>query len=78
MLFNGLYLYRNRKKLHPARAIFIAIATAYLANAFLCLIVYGETKFESHSRSGWYLTLVIVVPILTELIWILFKKSDPQ
>ncbi|MDB5089367.1 MAG: hypothetical protein JWR09_3361 [Mucilaginibacter sp.] len=78
MLFNGLFLYIKRKKLHPIRASFIGIATAYLANAFLCLIVYGETKFEDHSRSGWYLTLIVVLPILIELIWILFRKSDAQ
>jgi hypothetical protein len=78
ILINGIFLYRKRKKLHPTLACFIGITTAYLANAFLCLIVYGETKFKDQSRSGWYLTLVVVLPILIELIWLLFRKSDTK
>jgi hypothetical protein len=76
ILFNGLFLYIKRKKLDPMRACFIGIATAYLANAFLCLIIYGETKFSGQSRSGWYVTLIIVLPILIEMVWLIFKKSD--
>jgi hypothetical protein len=78
ILFNGTFLYVKRKKLHPTRACLIGIATAYLANAFLCLIVYGEAKFEDQSRSGWYVTMIVVVPMLIELIWLLFRKSDVQ
>lgn len=78
ILFNGIFLYVRRKKLDPTRACFIGVAAAYLANAFLCLIVYGESKFSGLSRSGWYVTLVIVIPILIELIWLLFRKSDTK
>lgn len=77
ILINGIFLYVKRKKLHPTRACIIGLTAAYLANAFLCLIVYGETKFKDTSQSGWYLTLVIVLPMLIELIWLLFRKSEP-
>ncbi|MDB5133240.1 MAG: hypothetical protein JWR02_2989 [Mucilaginibacter sp.] len=78
ILTAGVFLFVNRKDLHTTRAIFIGIATTYLANAFLCLIVYGETKFQDQSRSGWYLTLVVALPIMIEWIWLLFRKSDAQ
>jgi hypothetical protein len=74
----GLLLYVKRKQIHPTRACIIGLAAAYLANAFLCLIVYGETKFKGQSRSGWYVTLVIVLPMSIELIWLIFKKADTQ
>lgn len=57
-------------------AFIIGLTSAYLANAFLCLIVYGEPEFYNQPRSGWYINLVIVIPMLIELIWLLFKKSD--
>jgi hypothetical protein len=76
ILCSGVFLFVKRKNLHPIRACIIGLTAPYLANAFLCLIVYGEKKFEDQSRSGWYLTLIIVLPILIELIWLLFKKSN--
>lgn len=76
ILISGIFLYVKRKKLYPTQAIVIGLTAAYLANAFLCLIVYGEAKFNNQSRSGWYVTLVIVLPMLIELIWLLLRKSD--
>ncbi len=76
ILMSGIFLYAKQKKLHPTRAIIIGLTGAYLANAFLCLIVYGEPKFNDQSRSGWYVTSVIVLPMLIELIWLLFRKTD--
>jgi len=76
ILFSGIFLFVRRKNLHPIRACIIGLTAAYLANAFLCLIVYGEKKFEDQSRSGWDLTVIIVLTIFIELIWLLFKKSN--
>lgn len=76
ILVSGILLYVQRKKLHPIKACIIGLTAAYLANAFLCLIVYGEPEFYNQPRSGWYVTLVIVLPMLIELIWLLFKKTD--
>jgi hypothetical protein len=53
------------------RACIAILTAAYLANASLCLIVYGEAKFGTSSRSGWYLTMAIVWPMALELAWIL-------
>ncbi len=76
LLINGIFLFTRRKKIHATRSLFIGINAAYLANAFLCLIVYGEAKFRDQSRSGWWATLVVVVPILIDLIWLLSIKTD--
>jgi hypothetical protein len=76
ILITGVILYVKRKKIHAAHAFIIGITGAYLANAFLCLIVYGETKFKDQSRAGWYVTVVIVLPMFIEWIWLLCRKSD--
>jgi len=78
ILINGIFLYVKRKKLHPTQACIIGLTAAYLANAFLCLIVYGEAKFKDHSRSGWYVTMVLVLPMLIDLIWLLFRRSNEK
>jgi hypothetical protein len=54
------------------RACIAILTAAYLANASICLIVYGEAKFGTSSRAGWYLTIAIVWPMLLELAWVLF------
>lgn len=54
------------------RACIAILTVAYLANASLCLIVYGEAKFGTSSRSGWYLTMAIIWPMALELVWVLF------
>jgi len=76
ILISGIFLYVSRKKLHPIEAFIIGLTSAYLANAFLCLIVYGEPEFYNQPRSGWYITLVIIIPMLIELTWLLFKKLN--
>lgn len=76
IITSGLILYIKRKEIAPVPVYFIGIASSYLGNAFLCLIMYSEAKFQHQSRSGWYLTIVIIWPILTELIWLLFRKND--
>jgi hypothetical protein len=76
ILFSGIFLYVKRIKLNPAKGIIIGLTTAYLANALLCLIVYGETKFNDQSRSGWYVTLVIVIPILIDYTHLLIQNKE--
>ncbi len=76
ILSSGIFLSVKRKKINPARALIMGITSAYLSNAFICLIVYGEAKFRDQSRSGWYLTLVIVIPMCIELIGLFFTKSE--
>jgi hypothetical protein len=76
ILIAGILLFAKRKRMHPTKALIIGLTCAYLANAFLCLIVYGETKFEGQPRSGWYITLIVVLALSVELIWLLFRKLD--
>jgi hypothetical protein len=67
----GLVLLRQRRQIASARAALIGIEIAYLANATLCLVVYSEAAGTPSSRSGWFISMVIVWPILFELIWLL-------
>jgi len=62
----------RRGVIGATRACIAILTAAYLANASLCLIVYGEAKFGTSSRSGWYLTMAIVGPMALELAWLLF------
>lgn len=74
ILICGIFLYVRRKKLHPVQACIIGLTAAYLANASLCLIIFGEAKFEGTPRSGWYVTLIIVLPMMIQLIGLLFRS----
>jgi len=78
ILLAGIFLFVKQKKLHPTIACIIGATAAYLANAFLCLIVYGEEKFGNQSRDGWYVTAVIVLPIFIDAIWLMYKKTDAE
>jgi hypothetical protein len=65
-----------RRTIGATRAHIAVLTAAYLANASLCLIVYGEAKFGTSSRSGWYLTMAIVWPMALELVWVLFGTDS--
>jgi hypothetical protein len=69
-------LVAGRRTIGATRACTAVLTAAYLANASLCLIVYGEAKFGTSSRSGWYLTIAIVWPMALELVWILFGPGS--
>ncbi len=64
-------LISHRRVIAPTCACIAGLTAAYLANASLCLIVYGEAKFGTSSRSGWYLTMAIVWPMALELLLLL-------
>jgi hypothetical protein len=65
-----------RRAIAATRASIAGVTTAYLANASLCLIVYGEAKFGTSSRSGWFLTMAIVWPMALELVSVLFGTDS--
>lgn len=65
-----------RRAIAATRATIAGVTTAYLANASLCLIVYGEAKFGTSSRSGWFLTMAIVWPMALELVSVLFGTDS--
>lgn len=74
----ALVLLLRRRQISSARAILIGIETAYLANATLCLVVYSDAAGNLWSRSGWFVSMVIVWPILFELIWLLILAVRAQ
>jgi hypothetical protein len=69
-------LVARRRIIGATRACIAILTAAYLANASICLIVYGEAKFGTSSRSGWYLTIAIVWPMALELVWVLFGTDS--
>ncbi len=71
----------RRRYISPTRACLAGLDTAYLANMALCLVVYAGAPGSFGSRSGWFVTVVIVWPMLLELIWIFgesFRRVSPQ
>jgi len=74
MVASGILLFLRRRHLSPTHACVAALVTAYLANAALCLVVYAGAPGRLASRSGWFVTIVILWPILFEL-YSLFSQS---
>jgi len=64
--------------MHSPGACLVGLNAAYLANAALCLIVYGPMPGTAGSRSGWIVTIVIVWPMLVELVWLFIQTFKIQ
>jgi hypothetical protein len=73
-----LYLRRRNIFLFPTRACLVGLNTAYLANAVLCLIVYSSATGPFLSKSGWFVTMVIVWPMILEIIWTFVQTAKAQ
>jgi hypothetical protein len=71
VIASGIFLTVRRRQISPTRAGVAGLATAYLANAALCLVVYAGAAGDFWSRSGWMVTSVIVWPIALEHAWLL-------
>jgi len=63
-------------KISPTQACLIGLNAAYLANAGLCLPVYGQVVGALNSKPGWLVMLVIVWPMLLEMVRILVHISQ--
>lgn len=72
----GLLL-KHRAKISPTQACLIGLNAAYLANAGLCLPVYGQVAGALSSKPGWLVMLVIVWPMLFEIVSIFVHTSQP-
>ena len=66
---------KHRAKISPTRACLIGLSAAYLANAGVCLPVYGQVPGALISKPGWLVMLVIVWPLLLEIVWIFLQTS---
>jgi hypothetical protein len=78
IIASAVLLFRRRHNISPDRACFVGLNTAYLANAALCLIVYGAMAGTIRSRLGWLVTIVIVWPMVLELLWIFTRTPEAQ
>jgi hypothetical protein len=74
VIASGTLLWLRRRDIPPTRACIVGLTTAYVANAALCLTVYGPMRETLSSSLGWTVTAVIVWPMLLELVWI-FARS---
>ena len=70
MVVSAVALWWRRAYVVPTRACIAGLTTAYLANAALCLVVYSDMPGPFMSRCGWFVTMIIVWPLLLELVWI--------
>jgi hypothetical protein len=75
VIASGALLLLRRSDIPATRACLVGLITAYLANAALCLIVYGPMPGTASSRTGWIVTMVLVWPMLLELVWIFVGSS---
>ena len=69
MVASAVILLLRPRHISPTRACVTGLDTAYLANAALCLVAYSGATGRIWSRSGWYVAIVIVWPMLIEVIW---------
>jgi hypothetical protein len=68
-IVTAVLLSKNKTKISPTQACLIGLNAAYLANAGLCLPVYGQVAGALSSKPGWLVTLVIVWPMLLDIVW---------
>jgi hypothetical protein len=78
VVLSAVILFMRRSRVSPTRACFVGLSTAYLANAALCLVVYSGATGNPWSRSGWFVSIVIIWPIVFELIWLFAQTFQPR
>ena len=74
VIVSGALLFLRRRDMVPTRACLVGLNAAYLANAALCLVVYGPMPGTAGSRSGWIVAMVIVWPMMLELVGIFIRS----
>jgi hypothetical protein len=74
-IVTAVLLSKRKAKISPTRACLIGLNAAYLANAGLCLPVYGQVAGALSSKPGWLVMLVIVWALLLEIVWIFVQAS---
>lgn len=74
MLASGALLFLCYRGLSPARACLVAVNTAYLGNAALCLIVYSPGIGHLAANPGWPVTLAVLCFVVPEQLWIFVRS----
>ena len=75
-IVTAVLLLKHKAEISPTHACLIGLNASYLANAGLCLPVYGQVAGALSSKPGWLVTLVIVWPMLLEIVWIFIHTSQ--
>ena len=70
-IFGAVRVFKYKDKISPTQACLTGLSAAYLANAGVCLPVYGQVPGALLSKPGWLVMLVIVWPMLLEMGWTL-------
>lgn len=78
LVFSAAVLIFRRRSIRPLTRSIATLLAAYLANAFLCLVVYASSPGNPSTRSGWFITLALVGPIALELLCILVYKPETR
>ena len=73
VIATGVVLFLRRRFLFPTQACALGLDAAWLANAALCLVVFAGAPGSFGSRSGWFVSVVIVWPILLDLVWLFIQ-----
>jgi hypothetical protein len=76
-IITAVLVVKRRGKISSTQACLIGLNAAYLANAGLCLPVYGQVAGALSSKPGWLVMLVIVWPMLLEIVSIFVHASQP-
>ncbi len=71
---SALILLFRRRSFSPTQACLVGLGSAYIANAALCLVVYGAASGAIQSRSGWLVSIVVIWPITFELASLLIRS----
>jgi len=74
-IVTAVLVLKYRTKISPTKVCLIGLNAAYLANAGLCLPVYGQVPGDLLSKPGWLVMLVIVWPMLLESVCIFVQTS---
>lgn len=74
LLISLVLLLARRRAILSTHACIVGLNVAYVANASLCLIVYSDVAGGFQSRSGWFVTMGIVWPMLLEVAWIFVQS----
>lgn len=75
----GTEALRSGRHFAPAQTCIAGLDAAFLANMALCLVVYAGAAGGFASRSGWFVSIVIVWPVACELLWLLersFRRGE--
>jgi hypothetical protein len=77
VIASGAFLFICYRGLSATSVCLVALNTAYLGDAALCLIVYSPGIGHIPSNPGWPVTLGVVCFVVAEQIWMFVRSRPP-